>query len=92
MREWITIRYATSYDGRVYLKECMAKFLTDTVFKTKVTSDNVIIVAGSGAVMDIMSTALMNPGEAFICRIQIDTLNSRYHSLLQFIQQQLQYS
>ncbi|KAK8804010.1 hypothetical protein WA171_000103 [Blastocystis sp. BT1] len=59
--------YATSYDGRVYFKECMAKFLTDTVFKTKVTSDNVIIVAGSGAVMDIMSTALMNPGEAFIC-------------------------
>lgn len=47
----------------------MAKFLTETVFKTKVTAEDVIMVAGSGAVMDIMSTALMNPGEAFICSV-----------------------
>lgn len=66
-------RYAPSYDGRPYLKECLASFLTSTVFKAPVSKDDVIVVAGSGAVMDIMGTALMNPpmdgkpADAFIC-------------------------
>lgn len=81
----MTARYSTSYDGRVYFKECMAKFLSDTVFKTKVTADEVIIVAGSGAVMDIMSTALLNPSEAFICIVRADSMSYRHYSLLQFI-------
>ena len=60
-------RYSTSYDGRVYFKEALAKFLTSTVFKTQVDPEQVIAVAGSGAVMDIMSSALMNPEDAYIC-------------------------
>ena len=41
--------------------------MTDTVFKTPVSPDDVIGVDGSGAVMDIMGAALLNPSDAFIC-------------------------
>lgn len=51
----------------MYFKEAIAQFLTETVFKTQVSPDDVIGVAGSGAVMDIMGAALLNPSDAFIC-------------------------
>lgn len=54
----------------------MAKFLTSTVFKTQVNPDQVIAVAGSGAVMDIMSSALLNPSDAYICMSVYDHLLS----------------
>lgn len=69
----VNSRYSPSYDGRTYMKECFAKFLSTTVFKAPVSPEDVIVVAGSGAVMDIMSTALMNPAmdgkpaDAYIC-------------------------
>ena len=59
--------YAPTYDGRAYFKKAIAQFLTETVFKTPVSPDDVIGVDGSGAVMDIMGAALLNPSDAFIC-------------------------
>ena len=55
------------------MKECFAKFLSTTVFKSKVMPEDIIVVAGSGAVMDIVGTALLNPSmdgkpaDAFMC-------------------------
>ena len=55
------------------MKQCSAKFLSENIFKAPVSPDDVIIVDGSGAVMDIMGSALLNPSmdgkpaDAFIC-------------------------
>ena len=65
--------YASSYDGRDYLKKSFANYLSSTVFQTAISEKDILVVAGSGAVMDIMGTALLNPAmngnpaDAFIC-------------------------
>lgn len=47
--------------------------MESTVFESPVSPNDVILVDGSGAVMDIMGTALLNPAvdgkpaDAFIC-------------------------
>lgn len=62
-------RYSPSYDGREYFKKSVAHFLSTKVFKVPVTPDTIIAVDGSGAVMDIMGAALLNPNDAFICML-----------------------
>lgn len=70
---FLLCRYSPSYDGRSYMKECCAKFLSSYVFNAPVVPEDIIVVDGSGAVMDIMGTALLNPSidgkpaDAFIC-------------------------
>ena len=64
---FLRTRYSPSYDGREYFKKSVAHFLSTKVFKALVNPDTVIAVAGSGAVMDIMGAALLNPNDAFIC-------------------------
>ncbi|CBK24288.2 uncharacterized protein [Blastocystis hominis] len=65
--------YAPSYDGRAYLKKSFAHYLSSHVFKTNVSEKDVLVISGSGAVMDVMGTALLNPAmdgnksDAFIC-------------------------
>ena len=57
----------------MYLKQCFAEFLTSSVFKTPISETDVVVVAGSGAVMDIMGTTFLDPAtdshpsDAFIC-------------------------
>ena len=86
----IGYRYAPSYDGRTYLKKSFARYLSSHVFKTNVSEKDVLIISGSGAVMDVMGPALLNPAmdgnksDAFIC-IYCLTFLFRYYSLLQLV-------
>ena len=64
---YLMCRYSPSYDGREYFKKSVAHFLSTKVFKVQVNPDTIIAVDGSGAVMDIMGAALLNPDDAFIC-------------------------
>ena len=84
-------RYAPSYDGRAYLKKSFAHYLSSHVFKTNVSEKDVLVISGSGAVMDVMGTALLNPAmdgnksDAFICIIYIACCLFRHHSVLQLV-------
>lgn len=55
------------------MKKSFARYLSSHVFKTEVSEKDVLIISGSGAVMDVMGTALLNPAmdgnksDAFIC-------------------------
>lgn len=87
-------RYAPSYDGRAYLKKSFARYLSSHVFKTEVSEKDVLIISGSGAVMDVMGTALLNPAmdgnksDAFICMSHPLCFLSRHHSVLQLVREQ----
>lgn len=57
------------------------------MFQTAISEKDILVVAGSGAVMDIMGTALLNPAmngnpaDAFIC-ISICSVSCRHYTLL----------
>lgn len=77
------------------MKKSFARYLSSHVFKTEVSEKDVLIISGSGAVMDVMGTALLNPAmdgnksDAFICICYAFCFLSRHHSVLQLVREQL---
>lgn len=72
------------------MKKSFARYLSSHVFKTEISEKDVLIISGSGAVMDVMSTALLDPAmngnksDAFICT-PFRCLLSRHHAVLQLV-------
>ena len=69
------------------MKKSFANYLSSTVFQTAISEKDILVVAGSGAVMDIMGTALLNPAmdgnpsDGFIC-FSMRSVSYRYYTLL----------
>lgn len=52
--------------GRPYLKQALAKFISNRVFCSPVKPEELVVVSGSGTVMDMISYSFLDPGDGFI--------------------------
>ena len=58
--------YAISCSGRRYLRHALADFMTKEVCKTPIAYNEITILSGSGASMDVLGSTLFDAGDAYI--------------------------